>query len=105
VGFVRNDSGCQARNGIDEPMCRPIPVPPDWAHFEQIRIFERLFRTVDWNRELFRRHGLSVTESYYFEEGDQWWVDNLRYHDGEKELILQDGGRWLSLGLVVGEKT
>jgi cyclopropane fatty-acyl-phospholipid synthase-like methyltransferase len=93
-----------ARIGIAEPMCLQESLPFDMAEIDYFRASQEYFRTVEWNSNLFRQHGLSITESYYFDDGYKWWIENFRYYDGNKEEILQDGGRWLSLGLVVGEK-
>lgn len=95
--------------GIAEPMCLPGDMPPelralDQAHTLQV---EHYFRTVDWNRDLFERSDLEVTEAHYFPDAYRWWVENLAQYnppDGEEELIRRDGGRWLSLGMVVGRK-
>src|ERR671932_22440 len=56
-----------ARIGIAEPMCLPGPVPPDVLELDrrhkQGKWSEYYFRTVNWNRALFERHGLAVAES------------------------------------------
>ena len=99
-----------ARIGIAEPMCRP-DMPADLVALDQehkLR-FEECFRTLEWNLALFAEHGLQVVESYHYPEAYQWW---LQYRDqmtgkisaGEQELITRDQGRWISLGLVVGQK-
>lgn len=93
-----------ARIGIAEPMCLQELLPSDLAELDYFRASQECFRTVEWNIHLFRQHGLSIKESHYFADGYKWWVENFRYYDGNKDEILQDGGRWLSLGLVVGEK-
>jgi len=93
-----------ARIGIAEPMCLQESLPSDLAELDYFRASQEYFRTVEWNSNLFRQHGLSIVDSYYFDDGYKWWVDNFRYYDGNKEEILKDRGRWLSLGLVVGEK-
>lgn len=67
--------------------------------------YKRWLRSLEWNCDLYRNHGLTITEKYYFPEAKQWMIDNFRYYDGEKDFILVDNGRWLSLGLVVGQKT
>jgi len=100
-----------ARVGIAEPMCLPAPIPAEIAALDErggLR-FQRCFRTVAWNEALFERCGLRVIEAYYFPEARRWW---LAYEaqatqpgrEVERELILRDDGRWLSLGLVVGQK-
>ena len=102
------------RVGIAEPMCLPAPMPREVAELDarchgSKPGFRDSFRTVDWNRALFERHGLTVADAdaYYFPDAYAWW---LAYADGgkispeERELIRADGGRWLSLGLVVGQK-
>jgi len=100
-----------ARVGITEPMCLPAPIPPEIAELDergQLE-FQHCFRTLDWNRELFEDADLSITAAYYFPEARLWWTE---YAEGERpanralerELIARDEGRWLSLGLVVGEK-
>jgi hypothetical protein len=97
--------------GIAEPMCLPAPIPPEIAELDErgrLR-FQQCFRTVAWNRDLFTRTGLLVTQACYFPEARPWW---LAYEaqatqpgrEVERELIRRDEGRWLSLGLVVGEK-
>jgi SAM-dependent methyltransferase len=100
-----------ARVGIAEPMCLPVPIPPEIAELDErggLR-FQQCFRSVKWNRDLFTRAGLLVIDASYFPEARRWW---LAYEaqatqpgrEVERELIRRDGGRWLSLGLVVGEK-
>jgi SAM-dependent methyltransferase len=102
-----------ARVGIAEPMCLPGPVPPDVLEldrrYKQGQWSEYYFRTADWNRALFERHGLSVTDSdaHYFPDAYAWWLAYAaegKISPEEQELIRADGGRWLSLGLVVGQK-
>jgi ubiquinone/menaquinone biosynthesis C-methylase UbiE len=93
-----------ARVGIAEPMALQETLPSDLSSIEYFINSKDYFKTVNWNCDLFRQAGLTITDHYYFEEGYKWWVENLRYYDGNKQEILQDGGRWLSLGLVVGEK-
>src|SRR5919202_3029518 len=102
-----------ARIGIAEPMCLPGPVPPDVLEldrrYKQGKWSEYYFRTVNWNCALFERHGLSVARSdaYYFPDAYAWWLDYAaegKISPEEQELIRTDGGRWLSLGLVVGLK-
>ncbi|XEC94285.1 hypothetical protein AB6A23_23685 [Paenibacillus tarimensis] len=69
--------------------------------------FQKCFKTVEWNRDLWTEQGLTVTDSYYFQEAYQWWLDyrdQRGISEAEQELITRDNGRWLSLGLVVGEK-
>lgn len=100
-----------ARIGITEPMCLPAPILPEVADLDErgkLR-FQHCFRTVDWNRDLFTRAGLTVTQGYYFPEARRWWIDYALQatqpgRETERELIRRDDGRWLSLGLVVGEK-
>jgi SAM-dependent methyltransferase len=102
-----------ARVGIAEPMCLPDPVPPDVLEldrrYKQGRWSEYYFRTVEWNRALFGEHGLSVAEpdAYYFPDAYSWWLEYAaagKISPEEQQLIRTDGGRWLSLGLVVGRK-
>ncbi|WP_161807533.1 class I SAM-dependent methyltransferase [Bacillus sp. FJAT-28004] len=93
-----------ARIGIAEPMCLHEELPADLITIDYFCDSKEYFRTVEWNANLFRQYGLNITSQYYFDDGYKWWVDNFRYYDGNKEEILQDGGRWLSLGLVVREK-
>ena len=116
-----------ARVGIAEPMCMPVPIPPDVAELDRAGnlTFEHHFRSVEWNAELFRGTGLKVVEQSYFPKAFEWW---LKYSEEgpasaslqrlmpsspllaslrknlERELIQRDGGRWISLGMVVGEK-
>jgi SAM-dependent methyltransferase len=100
-----------ARVGIAEPMCLPAPMPPEIAELDErggLR-FQQYFRTVEWNRDLFTRAGLLVIEASYFPEARQWWLAHEAQatqpgREVERELIRRDEGRWLSLGLVVGEK-
>jgi SAM-dependent methyltransferase len=100
-----------ARIGIAEPMCLPVAIPAEVAELDErgdLR-FQQCFRTVAWNEALFERCGLRVVRGYYFPEARRWW---LAYEaqatqpgrEVERELILRDNGRWLSLGLVVGQK-
>ncbi|HWI61693.1 MAG TPA: methyltransferase domain-containing protein [Symbiobacteriaceae bacterium] len=98
-----------ARIGIAEPMCLPNPMPDDLAALdaEHDLQFRQCFRTLDWNLALFAGQGLPVVESYYYPEAYQWWLEYrevMPIKPAEKELILRDQGRWISLGLVVGRK-
>jgi ubiquinone/menaquinone biosynthesis C-methylase UbiE len=102
-----------ARIGIAEPMCLPGAVPPDVLELDRRykhgKWSEYYFRTVDWNRALFERHGLTVADAdaYYFPDAYTWWLDYAaegKISPEEQELIRTDGGRWLSLGFVVGQK-
>ena len=95
--------------GIAEPMCLPGDMPSELRALDQAHTlrFEHYFRTVDWNRDLFERADLEVTEARYFPDAYTWWVENLAQYTptaGEEALIRRDGGRWLSLGMVVGHK-
>lgn len=100
-----------ARVGIAEPMCLPALIPPEIAALDErgeLR-FQHCFRTVEWNRDLFTQAGLAVTGAYYFPDARRWWLayEAQTTQPGraiERELIRRDEGRWLSLGLVVGEK-
>lgn len=92
------------RVGIAEPMCLPVTIPNDIAELDNIDggSFQKCFRSVAWNCDLFRQSGLKVTHNEYFTEAQTWW---LEYSQGtERDLILCDKGRWISLGMVVGEK-
>lgn len=101
-----------ARVGIAEPMCLPVPIPPDVLELDRragTRWHDYHFRTVEWNRALFERHGPDVADAdaYYFPDAYQWWLNyaaERKVPPEEHELIRADRGRWLSLGLVVGEK-
>ncbi len=57
-----------ARIGIAEPMCMPMPIPPDVAEIDRAGnlTFEHHFRSAEWNAELFRGTGLKVVEQSYF---------------------------------------
>lgn len=51
-----------------------------------------------------------VTDAYYFPDARQWWLayEAQATQPGraiKRELIRCDEGRWLSLGLVAGEKS
>ncbi len=98
------------RLGIAEPMCLPVPMPPTLAELEARHQlgFQEAFRTVAWNCALFEQHGLTITHQHYFAEADQWWLDyaaESNIADAEKELIRNNHGQWLSLGMVVGQKS
>jgi diamine N-acetyltransferase len=98
-----------ARIGIAEPMCLVENVPYDVNEKlkETMKGFKECYRTLDWNSNLFQQHGLKITEKYYFSDAYQWWQvyrDQKRVSKEEQELITLDSGRWLSLGIVVGEK-
>ncbi|MDF2650359.1 MAG: Methyltransferase type 11 [Paenibacillus sp.] len=99
-----------ARIGIAEPMCQPIPMPAELVELDnQFSLgFQACFKTLDWNCNLFAGQGLPITDSYYFDEAYQWWLNyrDLRcISEAEQQLITLDNGRWISLGLVVGEKS
>lgn len=54
-----------------------------------------------------KRHGLSMTHRSYFPDAYRWWLEYAaqgKISPEEQELIRTDGGRWLSLGLVIGQK-
>jgi cyclopropane fatty-acyl-phospholipid synthase-like methyltransferase len=95
--------------GIAEPMCLAEQMPDDLAALDAAHDlgFQKSFRTLAWNRELFQRHGLEVRTSQYFPEARTWWLDYRaqgKISPAEQELIWLDQGRWLSLGMVVGVK-
>lgn len=92
-----------ARIGIAEPMCLPGPIPADIPDSNTKRSFQECFATLSWNCELFSGHGLKIVDNYYFDEAYRWWLQ-YRVDDEEQQFITQDNGRWISLGLVVGEK-
>jgi ubiquinone/menaquinone biosynthesis C-methylase UbiE len=99
---VTRKEGCI---GIAEPMCTQNPIPIELEQHEIfLKSYKNLLRSVKWNSDLFQLYGLTIEENYYFEDSYQWMVDNFRYYDGEKDFILQDRGRWASLGMVVGKK-
>ncbi|TXK77672.1 cyclopropane-fatty-acyl-phospholipid synthase family protein [Paenibacillus sp. N3.4] len=98
-----------ARIGIAEPMCLSGAMPDELVELDiQCSLgFQKCFSDLDCNRNLFTEQGLAITESYYFGEAYQWWLnyrDQRRISEAEQELITRDNGRWISLGLVVGEK-
>lgn len=99
-----------ARFGIAEPMCQPV-MPDDLVVLDEAHKlqFRQCFRTLEWNRQLFTEQGLALTESYYFADAYKWWLQYRtqmegRISAGEQEFIRLDQGRWISLGLVVGQK-
>ena len=107
-----------ARIGIAEPMCLPVPIPTDLRELDRAQAedqrqnshleensFEYHFRSTDWNAELFAQTGLAVIESSYFPEAQKWWTEYAAHvREPERKLIEVDGGRWMTLGMVVGEK-
>lgn len=98
-----------ARIGIAEPMCLPGEMPEDLVELDQqFNLgFQQCFSSLDWNRDLFTEQGLTITESCYFSEAYQWWLnyrDKKQISEAEQELITRDNSRWISLGMVVGEK-
>jgi hypothetical protein len=94
-----------ARIGIAEPMCLPGPIPADIPDSNTKRSFQECFATLSWNCELFSGQGLKIVDKYYFDEAYQWWLRyRVKVDDEEQQFITQDNGRWISLGLVVGEK-
>lgn len=97
------------RIGIAEPMCLPVQIPPDIAELDNLDggSFQKCFRSVEWNFDLFRHCGLKIINRDYFVEARQWWMEyraQRRIPQSEQDLIYRDEGRWLSLGMVVGEK-
>lgn len=99
-----------ARIGIAEPMClaETVPYDVDDNFLETMKGYKHCFRTLEWNRKLFEQYGLKVTASYYFSDAYEWWLayrDQRRISQEEQALITLDAGRWLSMGIVVGEKT
>ena len=69
-----------------------------------------LFRsdTLEQNRKLFERHGFEIAQAAYFEQAYQWWLDNAdrlnREHDSWIQQTRADGGRSVSMGMVIGRK-
>lgn len=95
--------------GIAEPMCH-AHMPDDLVALdvEHALQFGALFRTLEWNKNLFTAQELTITDAYYFPEAYPWWqayAARGRISAGEQALINRDQGRWLSLGLVVGRKS
>ena len=56
--------------GIAEPMCRSNTLPSDLRDLDQSgnRQFEASFRTLDWNKALFRQQGLTIVRGETFPE-------------------------------------
>lgn len=97
-----------ARIGIAEPMCLPGPLPANIPDSEIKTSFRECFSTLQWNCDLFSNHGLTIIESYYYDDAYTWWEqyrDLGRISEEEQQFITLDRGRWISLGLVVGEKS
>lgn len=94
-----------ARIGIAEPMCLPGPIPDDIPDSETKRSFQECFATLSWNYDLFSDQGLKIVDNCYFDDAYQWWQKyRVQVSEEEQQFIVQDNGRWISLGLVVGEK-
>ncbi len=96
-----------ARIGIAEPMCLPGPIPADIPDSDIKRSFQQCFSTLTWNCDLFAGQGLKIVDRYYFDEAYKWWKvyrDQGRISETEQRFITRDNGRWISLGLVTGEK-
>ena len=85
-----------ARFGIGEAMSLPVPDP------------SHEFDTLEVSVNLFRHHGFEVERAEYFEHGYRWWLDNFDRIGRETEDWVRkakaDGGRSLTLGMVVGRK-
>lgn len=97
-----------ARIGIAEPMCLSH-MPEDLCGLDEKYglKFKQSFRTLEWNRRLFLGHGLTVVEEFHFPKAYEWWLNYQaqgRIGAGEQEFIKRDLGRWITLGLMVGEK-
>ncbi len=100
-----------ARVGIAEPIALTAAMPPDLAELdERGRLnFQLCFRTLESNRVLIAQAGLHLEDAYYFPEARAWWEAYAAQATApdravERELIRRDAGRWLSLGVVVGQK-
>jgi|GEM_PF-4645184 len=98
-----------ARIGIAEPMCRPLEMPEDLAALDaEFKLgFKECFRTLDWNRQLFTDAGLTIVAEQYFPNARDLWMAYRALgfiKPEEEELILRDEDRWISLGMMVGEK-
>jgi len=91
--------------GIAEPMCLPVPIPEKVAELDRVHKlrFEHFFRTVQWNGDLFLKNGIEITHDSYFSEAMDWWRAYVK-EGPERQLVEEDGGRWISLGMVVGRK-
>ena len=64
--------------------------------------------TLEQNRELFEHHGFEIAQAGYFERAYQWWLDNADRLNREQDPWIQhtraDGGRSVSMGMVIGRK-
>ncbi|NKB67720.1 MAG: methyltransferase domain-containing protein [Candidatus Latescibacteria bacterium] len=91
--------------GIAEPMCLPTQIPKKVAELDKAHNlrFQHFFRTVQWNCDLFLENGLEISRKSYFPEAMAWWREYIK-EGAERQLVEEDGGRWLSLGMVVGRK-
>ena len=91
--------------GIAEPMCRSARIPEKVAEIDKVHNlrFQHFFRTVAWNCDLFTENGLEITHSSYFSEAMDWWREYIK-EGAEHQLVEEDGGQWISLGMVVGRK-
>ena len=66
------------------------------------------FDTLEQNVALFKHHGFEIARAEYFSHGYQWWLDNAdRINKDDQDWVKQtraDGGRSLTLGMVIGRK-
>jgi ubiquinone/menaquinone biosynthesis C-methylase UbiE len=83
--------------GIGEAMNRYVENP---AYTE--------FDTLEQNKALLEHHGFEVTQSAYFEDGFDMWLENLKHRTKitpeERLKIESDGGRSIANGLLIARK-
>jgi SAM-dependent methyltransferase len=104
--------------GLGEPMHRAVSIPSDLYP-----IYTRgggvgpegwsdCFATVEETANVCRAAGFNVLEADLAPDAWDWWTQ-FTLHDphckgdpqGEAKIIQQDGGRWLSYGYVIAQKS
>ncbi len=104
--------------GLGEPMHRSVPIPPDLYPFYTKgggvgpEGWSDCFATVDETVNLCRAAGFNILEADLAPDASDWWTQ-FTLNDphckadpqGEAKIIQQDGGRWLSYGYVIAQKS
>lgn len=103
--------------GLGEPMHLDVPIPADLApiYTQGVGVgpegWANCFATMGETAALCREIGFEILEADTAPDAWNWWTQFVENDphckadpNGEVKIILQDGGRWLSYGYVIGRK-
>jgi cyclopropane fatty-acyl-phospholipid synthase-like methyltransferase len=68
------------------------------------------FRTPAYTALMYAQEGFHIVRAEYFPDGYDYWREWLKtapaeiVHETFREAVIEDGGRWLSLGLIILRK-